>query len=85
MQFGSNPVQPQMFGYIYIGISDFSRKQSMLGKYYSFVPIKRQRSKKIIPIEEIEGPVHALLVNENVKDVESAEYVVKNYVNLNTY
>jgi hypothetical protein len=41
--------------------------------------------KKIIPIDKIEGPAHALLVHENVRDVESAEYVVNNFVDLNTY
>jgi hypothetical protein len=44
-----------------------------------------QTLKKVMYIEDINGPSHTKLVNKAVKDIEMYEYVINSFVDVNLY
>ena len=72
---------PQMMGFALVNVADYAKKDSTPESFHGMVHIKREkRYDFVIRVEDIERAAHAMLVDEETKDPQIAEYAVNNLV-----
>ena len=72
---------PQMMGFAFVDVASYSAVASTPEAFHGMVHIKRQKeAKMVICTESIHRAAHAMLLDESVRDPESAEYVVNNFI-----